>query len=281
MITDHRFNDDVWRYEVGFSNQGFPLRSAPGTFRAFWEEDLYGGSAMFHPFKSLYFGIEGHRVEGDGVRVFGRPWQEGTDICLRAAYTYGVFEGWFRDRGWRVGIELSGSARFLGSDYKYARGDLEMIKAFPLPLTSSIRLRQRMVWTDGETPLQVKVLPGVNLGFRNAGNRLEAGDRAAIGGVEVRKQVLRSTPLHPTVPLIGRVFYDLAYAWPQERALGSVALSEFWTSWGVGLEFGFFNLDIAFGTEDATAQTEVYFNLTNLDQIAVTPYSISVSPQQN
>jgi tetratricopeptide (TPR) repeat protein len=282
VLTDHRFNDDVWRYEIGFSNQGFPLGSAPGVFRAFWEESLYGGSAMFEPFKSLYFGIEGHRVEGDGVRVYGLPWQEGTDICLRAAYTYGVFQGWLQDRGWQVGIELSGSARFLGSDYKYARGDLEVIKAFPLPLTSSIRLRQRVIWTEGGTPLQAKVLPGINIGFRNAGNRLEVGDRAALAGAELRKQILRSTPMHPAVPLIGKVFYDMAYAWRDETALDSVVLSDFWRSWGVGLEFGFFNLDVAFGAGGgATRRAEIYFNLIGINQVKVTPYLIGTGLQYN
>jgi hypothetical protein len=268
LLTHHRYNDDRWRFEAGFLNQGFPSGKLPARFSLFWEEDLYGGSLWFRPFQSLTFGFEGHRVESESVTVFGRRWEKGTDIYLKAKYVYGSLDGWLRNSGWMIGTEISGAAEFLGSDYRYMRGDLELVKAFPLPFSSGLEVRDRMFWTEGEAPLQAEYLPGVNVGFRNAGNAVTAGDRGVVLGAELRKRVLASTPVHPSVPVVGKIFYGASYAWPEEVSLGDVAFADFWKSWGIGLEYAFVHLEVAFpGEGRMSGRSEVYLNLIGIDQV--------------
>jgi hypothetical protein len=125
-----------------------------------------------------------------------------------------------------------------------------------------------MIWTEGETPFQVKCLPGVNIGFRNAGNTVTAGDRGVVLGAELRKRLLRATPVHPSVPLVGKIFYDVSYAWPGDVGLREIAFEDFWKSWGVGLEYAFIHLDIAFPVKGRMSHlSEVYLNLIGIDQV--------------
>jgi tetratricopeptide (TPR) repeat protein len=268
LLSDYRRAEEKWRYEVGFSNKSLPTPKAPAFVRAFWEDDLYGGSFTIRPFQSLDFGIEGYCIQSDDVEVVGLPWERGTDIYLACNYEYGTLKGWLRNRGWMTRVGLSGSTELLGSDYSYGRLDFEIIKAFPLPFASSILLRDRTIWTEGETPLQARVIPGVNMGFRNARTPLPRDNRANVFGVELRTAVLTSTPLHPDVPVITKVFYDAAFAWPEERAVSDISISEFKKSWGVGLEYAIFNLDVAFPADGGDPEkTEMYFNLIGISQL--------------
>jgi tetratricopeptide (TPR) repeat protein len=267
FLTHYRYNDDRWRYEVGFSNRSFPSPAFPAFLTAFWEPDVCGGSIMFRPFQSLHFGVAGERIEGDDLEIFGLPWERGSDVHLTARYHYGQLEGWLYTAGWIGTVEISGSAKSLGSDYSYARGDLGFVKAFGLPLSSSILLRLRTVWTEGTTPLQGRFLPGVNVGFRSAGNDVEPGDHGVVFSGEVRKQVLGSTPMHPSIPLIVRAFYDASYAWPQDRDLGSIRISQFWKSWGLGVEYAFLSLDVAFPADSRIRHAKVYFNVIGISQL--------------
>jgi hypothetical protein len=212
--------------------------------------------------------VEAHRVLSDQVQVFGRPWEEGTDICLRAGYHYGDLEGWLRSSGWRAAGEISGSAEFIGSDYSYARADLELIKAFTMPWSGGLVLRGRVFWTDGDAPLQAGYLPGVNLGFRNAGNTISPGDRGVLMGAEIRQSLLGSLPIHPSIPLVGRVFYDVSYAWADEVNIGDISFADYWRSWGLGIEYAVFHLDVAFPVEGRIRdRSRVYLNMIGIDQV--------------
>jgi outer membrane protein assembly factor BamA len=238
------------------------VRRFPATFRVFGEDGLYGGGVTFRPFASLLLSVEGDKVEKPDIEVYDILWEEGTDVRVGGSYRYDTVEGLSQPVGFLSGVELTGASEFLGGDYDYAKIALETAGFFRLPWRGSLRLHQVLGWGGGDIPRQSRFLPGPNGLLRTSHEEIEPGDRMAVWNVELSRRLLRSTPLHDIFPVIGKLFFDMGYAWPEEKDFESLRLVDFDKSWGIGLTWALFDFDLAFSADGGgMKENRFYFNL--------------------
>jgi hypothetical protein len=254
-LADYRLRDEAWRYQAGFHNWGFPSAHLPASLSAYTEEGLWGWSAIFKPFSTLTFAIEGDYVGETDVEVLEIPWEEGTDIRMSADYWYADLTGGMRHpRGWAVGTGLSGAKAFLGGDYDYAKARVWGFHYFGLPLGSTLKLAPLFGWIRGISPVQSKfstfrsagLNPRRGAGFRNVAGDGARGERLLAASAEISRPLLSRTPLHSVIPLTGYLFYDIAYTWPARLETRSIGFKDFNRSWGCGIHLEFLAFEVAF-----------------------------------